>query len=157
MNSLSVNLNEVKLDAFEVLYHRNDEVRFMFIVKDGSVLTLKNSDGRIIPLNLASNSGFVGEESVFKKSHYDTSAIAMEPTTLIKIKKTDITEVLKNSPDWMKHLMDTISHRLISAEDILHEFKITDTKVMDNKDLDPGLEVKIQQALTNYTPRNWDS
>jgi CRP-like cAMP-binding protein len=157
MNSLSVNLNEVKLDAFEVLYNRNDEIRYMFIVKDGSVLSFKSTDGRIIPLNLAMNSGFIGEDAVFKLSHYDSAAIALEPTTLIKVKKSDIQEVLRNSPDWMKNLMDTLSHRLLSAEEILHEFKISDSRLMDNRDLDPGLEVKIKQALQNYEPRNWDA
>lgn len=152
MNSFpdSSELDTVTLLKDEVVFHEGDPVQFLYLVKQGSVRVIKETGGRIIPLNVAYEKEFVGEESIFNRESYVSTAISMENSELVRIKKEDILNVIYSCPDWINNLVKNIAERLNGAEEIIKEYKIIDSRLSEGKDIDPQQEVKIQKVIADY-------
>lgn len=137
----------------EVIFHEGDPVQFLYIVKQGSVRIVKETGGRIIPLNVAYEQEFVGEESIFNREAYSSTAIALENCELVRVKKADILNVIFNCPEWINNLIKNIADRLNYAEEIIKEYKIVDNRLSEGKDIDPQDEVKMQKSIADYAKK----
>lgn len=139
--------------AGEIIFHEGDPVQYLYIVKQGSVRVIKETAGRIIPLNVAYEQEFVGEESIFNRETYTSTAIAIENCELVRIKKADILNVIYNCPEWINNLVKNIADRLNSAEEIIKEYKIIDNRLSEGKEIDPKDEVKLQKSIEVYSKK----
>ena len=137
----------------EIIFHEGDAVQFLYIVKQGSVRIIKETGGRIIPLNVAREKEFVGEESILNRETYTSTAISLENTELVRVKKEDILSVIFNCPEWINNLVKNIADRLNHAEEIIKEYKIIDVTLSGGEEIDPRDEVKLKKSISEYSKK----
>ncbi|MFZ4713110.1 MAG: Crp/Fnr family transcriptional regulator [Bacteriovoracaceae bacterium] len=141
-------LNNTKyVSRHELVFQPGTAARGLFLVQSGKVMTFQVSDGRIIPLSLANAGDFLGEDAVFHQDNYVSYAVALEDSSLAPITKDSIMEVIMNSPDWVKNLVQTMATRLASTQDIIKEFKILDPELTDFVEMTPQLENQLNKIV----------
>jgi CRP-like cAMP-binding protein len=145
MNSSSNNIKY--FETFDLIFKPGQSVKDLYIVQSGKVITFNLSDGRIVPISMATSGDFLGHDAVFNKDQYVSYAVALDHTGVAPIKKNDISDILKNSPDWVRNLIETMSNRLNSTQEILSEFKIISSELTNDEDLSPQLEAQLLKIL----------
>jgi CRP-like cAMP-binding protein len=145
MNSSSNNIKY--FETFELIFKPGQSVKELFIVQSGKVLTFYISDGRIVPISMAMTGDFLGHDAVFNRDEYVCYAVALDHTGVAPIRKADITDILKNSPDWVRNLIETMSNRLNSTQEILSEFKIVSSELTNDEELNPKLEAQLLKIV----------
>jgi CRP-like cAMP-binding protein len=145
MNSSSNNIKY--FETFDLIFKPGQPVKDLFIVQSGKVITFQLSDGRIVPISMAGAGDFLGHDAVFNKDQYMSYAVALDRTGVAPIRKNDISDILKNSPEWVRNLIETMSNRLNSTQEILSEFKIISSELTNDEELTPQLEAQLLKIL----------
>ena len=145
MNSSSNNIKY--FETFDLIFKPGQPVKDLFIVQSGKVITFQLSDGRIVPISMAMSGDFLGHDAVFNKDQYMTYAVALDRTGVAPIRNNDISDILKNSPEWVRNLIETMSNRLNSTQEILSEFKIISSELTNDEELTPQLEAQLLKIL----------
>jgi CRP-like cAMP-binding protein len=116
----------VKFKNGQVVFAEGEASSFLYLVVSGRVQILKDEKGKLVPISSIGPQDFIGELSMFSDEARSASAIAVEDSELMVIKKSDIRKVLRSCPDWVSNIMMTISDRLRSTVDVLTEHRIID-------------------------------
>jgi CRP-like cAMP-binding protein len=150
-NSLSLNNAE---DFFEykkgqVIYAEGDDPAFVFIIATGKVRLVKEIEGRIIPVMMLKDKDVFGEGEILKNFNRHASAIAYTDCQVVKIKKGDLSRVLRSCPSWVGTIMQTFAERLNHTIDIISENKVFD-EAYQGEPLEPNEEVSIKNALEKF-------
>jgi CRP-like cAMP-binding protein len=145
MNSSSNNIKY--FETFDLIFKPGQPVKDLFIVQSGKVITFQLSDGRIVPISMAMSGDFLGHDAVFNKDQYMSYAVALDRTGVAPIRNNDISDILKNSPEWVRNLIETMSNRLNSTQEILSEFKIISSELTNDEELTPQLEAQLLKIL----------
>lgn len=101
----------------EVLYREGDPGNSMFVVKSGALKIYREHEGQQFILGHQFSGEAIGELEVF---HYDStrtaSVAAMEPTSLWKIHKKDMTKLALRYPKLLQKTIYILSERLTQAD-----------------------------------------
>lgn len=137
----------------KVIFAEGEKSSYLYIVMKGEVMIVKDENNRIIPITVVGEKDFIGELSMFSDEKRSASAIASEDTQLMMIKKNDIRQVLKECPDWVTNIMNTISDRLRSTVDLLREHRITDDMSSNMRSLSTEETNQFLSSLNEYRAR----
>jgi len=127
MNDTASNFDKpVKFKKGQVVFAQGEASSFLYLVVSGRVQILKDEKGKLLPISSIGPKDFIGELSMFSDEARSATAVAVEDSELMAIKKSDVRKVLRSCPDWVSNIMITISDRLRSTVDVLTEHRIID-------------------------------
>lgn len=133
----------------EIIFLDGDNSHHLYIIKKGRVRVIKENQGRLIPITILNEKEFLGELSIFADHARTATAVALEDTELVPIEKNEIKLILKTLPPWINELMQTLSNRLNSLDELIREHKIIDEDLTEGNRFAPGeehlLQVKIKE------------
>jgi len=104
------------------IYCEGNNSNYIFFILNGEVKTFKNNeDGKELITGIFKSKKFFGITSFVKNNPYDENAVAIKNTTLLKIAKIEIYNLIKQNPQLSVNFMDLISENLKSAnEQLIH-------------------------------------
>ena len=110
-------------------YERGDEVfaegdsaRDFFTVVEGRINVFRGTpDGRIVILENFGPGDPVGAVAVYEDLPYPATAVTLEPTTCLRIPKTDFYGLLESRPSLVRGLLMALTHRLVLLTNRLAE------------------------------------
>lgn len=131
-----------------VLFVEGEPSTYLYIIKTGSILILRDDNNRITPLANIGAKQFIGEISIFTDETRTANAIVTEDSQVYMVKKSDIKKVIRDCPEWLSEIMETLCDRLKHASDVLREHKITsDGQVLN---LNASQEKVYLEALAKH-------
>lgn len=116
----------VHLKKGQVLFAQGEGSSYLYIVVKGEIGIFLEENEKLIFLNTVGDKDFIGELSMFSNDTRNATAIALNDSSLMVIKKTDIQKVLKTCPDWITNIMLTLTDRLRNTVDVLREHRVVD-------------------------------
>lgn len=145
----------VDLKSGHVLFAEGERAHYLYLVVKGEVRIVREGDSRLIPIDVVKKGEFIGELSMFSPDESRSDcAVAVEDSSVLVFKKSDIQKVIRTCPPWVSTMMETLSERLKASLDVLREHKITDVAIMgEGYDLDPKTEKKLQKSIADYKKR----
>jgi CRP/FNR family transcriptional regulator, cyclic AMP receptor protein len=143
----------IQLKKDQVLFVEGESSAYLYIVVHGKIRIIKETENRLIPISVVGGKSFIGELSMFSDDVRSASAVAMEKTSVLMVKKTEIRKVLKTCPAWVSEIMQTLSGRLRGGLDILREHNIVDGASDTENSLTPEESKNIQGSLSAYRDR----
>lgn len=135
---------EIKLKQGEVLFKEGDSARNIYLVKEGILIGLKNTDSRIIKVGQFQSRDFIGVVNIFESKKYKESVVAELDSVLVVLPADEIRSVVGGSPEWINKLINTIMSRLDSGLELLAEHKISDEQ---SGEFHQELEAKYRKIL----------
>lgn len=110
--------------AGTVLFAQGDPSRYLYIVKRGKVMLLKNNGSHLNIIKVCNDKDILNEVSVLTKQPVEFAAIAKTEVELVLVEQKDILSVIKNSPEWVPEIFETLCERLKATEAIIHEHNL---------------------------------
>lgn len=97
----------------EVLFHQGDPSTTVFLVKDGSFKLVKvTEEGRETILLVAAKGDVLGEAALFRESFQPATAIAMDEARVCAINRSDLENVIRETPDLALQIITSLGARL---------------------------------------------
>lgn len=137
--------------AGTVLFAQGENSRFLYIVKRGKVMLLKTIGSHLNIIKVCSDKEILNEVSVLTKQPTEFAAIAKTDVELVLVEQKDILSVIKNSPEWVPDIFETLCERLKATEAIIMEHNLlaagekSSELIMSKED-----EKKYISALAEY-------
>lgn len=111
----------------EVLFAQGDNSRYLYIVKSGKVALIKANNNHLHIIKICGEKEILNEVSVLTKKPLDYSAVARSQVEVVLVEQKDILTVIKNSPDWVPEIFQTLCERLKSTEEMILEHNLQDS------------------------------
>jgi CRP/FNR family cyclic AMP-dependent transcriptional regulator len=97
----------------EAVFHSNDPVKYVYLVKSGRVrLYLLSDSGEEKAIAIIGKNGLLGESSVFLDQEYFASAITAIPTTLIRVAPEVFRQKILDCPLYSEQLFHMMSIKI---------------------------------------------
>ncbi|MEK6626854.1 MAG: cyclic nucleotide-binding domain-containing protein [Bdellovibrionota bacterium] len=138
------------LKANTVLFCEGEPSAYMYIVKRGKIQIVKEDRDTVIPISVLKSQDFVGELSLFDDAPRSASAIVVEDSEVILIKKNEIRKMLNTCPEWVSEILKTLCGRLKDSVEILRQHNIIDDLEADPKNISPERLVKFSKMIKDY-------
>ena len=143
--------DQITIPAGSLVFHEEDNVDAVFLVKSGRVLVVKEYQGRFYPLKIASAQGFLAETTANSStSQVGTTAITLEDSVLIPISKKDFESFIKTAPQWVGDLMKNFCERVAHAQELIAEHKIFDESLAKGFSFDSEKELFIRKLIKEH-------
>ncbi|OFZ14407.1 MAG: hypothetical protein A2X86_06060 [Bdellovibrionales bacterium GWA2_49_15] len=153
MSSGDSNADITSLKANTVLFSEGEPSAFMYIIKRGKVQIVKEDKDTVIPISILRAQDFVGELSLFDDAPRSASAIAIEDTEVILVKKNEIRKMLNTCPEWVTNILITLCDRLKSSVEILQQHHIVDDQEQDPKINSAERLAKLSKLIKEHKKR----
>lgn len=131
-----------------VLFTEGEPSTFLYIIKSGKVLLVREQGDGLVPLSVVGAGQFIGEISIFTDEPRSASAIIQEDAQLYLIKKSDIKNIVKTCPEWISDIIETLCMRLKHTTDVLKEHKLMADGSQTN--LTTEQEKTLRQAILDH-------
>ena len=120
LEHLAASIRVQSLRKGEVLFRKGSEGTALFIIKKGNIkISLPSSIGEEVILAIFSNGDFLGEMAILDGMPRSTDAVAIEPSELFVLSRSDFLSFLKNDEDTIKSILSVLSMRLRKTDDFL--------------------------------------
>ena len=104
----------------QAIFAQGDKADAMFYVQNGNVkLTVASKGGKKAVIAILRQGDFFGEGCLVRQSMRMSSATAIQPSTVVRVKRVAIVRLIDEDPDFAKHF---ISHLLSRIERIEEDF-----------------------------------
>jgi CRP-like cAMP-binding protein len=131
----------------DMLFRDGDKVDYVYLIKNGEIITLKENDGRLFPLGVFTTQDFVGAINTINGGKVRESAIAKSKCVLTPIPTKDISKVVDACDDWVADVLSNITQRLQGSFNLVAEHKL----VLDNCEIGENFtdedEAKYRKVL----------
>jgi signal transduction histidine kinase/predicted CoA-binding protein len=111
LEKLCAMVEEIRLPAGQELFAEGDPGDWAYIIKDGAVEIIKNSQGRGVLLAVQETGEVIGEMALLEDSPRMASVRARRDTTLLAIHQDQFYQLLDSSPTASKVLLQTVLAR----------------------------------------------
>jgi len=102
------------------VYCEGNNSNHIFYIINGEIKTFKNNEeGKELITGIFKNKEFFGITSFVKNNPYDENAVAIRNTTLLKINKEEIYNLIKQNPQLAINFIDLVSDNLKKANEHL--------------------------------------
>lgn len=102
------------------IYCEGNNSNHIFYIVKGKVKTFKNNEaGKELITGIFKKRSFFGFTSFIKNKAYDESAVALKKTTIQKITKQEVLNLVKQNPQLAINFMDLLSENLKNVKDQL--------------------------------------
>ncbi len=110
-----------------VIVFEEDRGDAMYLVASGQVkVVLIGEDGREVILSVLQEGNFFGEMALLDDEPRSAHVIAMEPSTLLVLRREDFQAQLRSTPEVAISLLKELSHRLRSADEKIGSLVLLD-------------------------------
>ena len=105
-----------------MVFAEGDAASDFFTVVEGRIKVIKGTpDGRIVILEIFGPGDPVGAVAVYEELPYPATAVALEPTTCLRIPKSEFYRLLESRPSLVRGLLMALTHRLVLLTNRLAE------------------------------------
>jgi CRP-like cAMP-binding protein len=94
--------------AGEVVFDKDDPGDAMYVVRSGTVDLL--AEGTV--LETVGDGGIFGEMALLDRAERSATAIAREPTTVVRVSRRRFQELIRQEPRFALHVMGVLADRL---------------------------------------------
>jgi len=109
--------------AGEVIFRQGDTGNCMFVIQDGEVEAIAESDGREFRLRTMGPNEFFGEMALFEKETRTATIRATKPTRILSIDKKNFLGGIHEDPSLAFRIVQTMSHRIRDLTDRLARYE----------------------------------
>jgi CRP-like cAMP-binding protein len=145
--SISMDENSIVLTEHSVVFHENSPSTGAYLIKSGSILCLKESQGRLYPVFKAQANDVIGEEFIGMIKNHAYSAITLEETVVVNIKPYLELEILEHAPVWINALLKTLSTRMIEAQELITANRLNENTFIKELNFDQNKEMEFKKLL----------
>lgn len=145
--TISLNSSTRIASKDEILFKEGDAPNKIYLVKDGSVLCLKRSKDRLIPILVAGAQQIVGEEAVLSKQPYGYTAVVRESSEIVEVDANTIVDTLDKAPYWLGALMATLGERMIGTTQAIAEHRIVAAELAGEAEYTPQEENRLKKLI----------
>ena len=96
----------------EVIFHQGDVGNTMFVIQDGEVEAVAESNGEEFRLRSMGPNEFFGEMALFEKEVRTATIRAIRPTRVLTIDKKNFLGGIHEDPSLAFRIVETMSHRI---------------------------------------------
>lgn len=107
--------------AGTVIFKQGKASKHLFLLKRGEVRLIKDNGQRLLVVRVCRGEEILNEVEVLNNKSAEYSAIALSEVELVKVDASDVRQVLKLGPSWIKDLLDTLCERLNHTEELIIE------------------------------------
>lgn len=113
----------------EIIYLAGDKGERLFVIHQGRVKISRISEsGKEQIIRILGPGDFMGELSLFIHSPLDSNAEALEQTTVCIIDSTKLSHIISSSPGIAVKIIEELSKRLQSAENLIESLGLHDVE-----------------------------
>jgi CRP-like cAMP-binding protein len=112
-----------KYEPGEVIFRVGDSGNCMYVIQEGEVEALAESDGREIRLRKMGPNEFFGEMALFEKEVRSATIRAIKPTRVLTVDKKNFLGGIHEDPSLAFRIVETMSHRIRDLTDRLAKFE----------------------------------
>jgi CRP/FNR family transcriptional regulator len=98
--------------AGEVIFRQGDTGNCMFVIQDGEVEAIAESNGREFRLRTMGPNDFFGEMALFENETRTATIRATKPTRILSIDKKNFLSGIHEDPSLAFRIVQTMSHRI---------------------------------------------
>ncbi|HMV18287.1 MAG TPA: cyclic nucleotide-binding domain-containing protein [Zoogloea sp.] len=107
--------------------HEGDRTDFVYFVLTGSLkVMVSDEDGREVILKILGQGEMFGEMGVLDDSPRSASVVAVSPSDLVTISKTDFKRLMQENFELAWHVMCNLAHRLRDADRKIESLALMD-------------------------------
>jgi CRP/FNR family transcriptional regulator len=118
-------LIEQSFDKRALIFNEGDPSDWFWIVASGKVkITKISQDGKEIILEIIHARDMFGAVAVLRHMPYPANAVAMEPTTTLKISRTNFMRVVDRFPEIMQMLFESLGTRLKDSHETMRNIAL---------------------------------
>jgi len=108
-----------------IIYFSGDKASFLFVVISGNVRLIKHSaDGKDVLIDILNPGDFLGTLQIFGEDNYKETAIAHTDACILSINNEDFRSVLNTIPSIAVNLVEILSERLKSSNDMIQQLSV---------------------------------
>ncbi|MFC1886739.1 Crp/Fnr family transcriptional regulator [Thermodesulfobacteriota bacterium] len=120
LSELAFLLRVQRVKKGEVLFRKESEGSTLYIIQEGAIkIVLSSKLGDEVIVTLFSKGDFFGEMSLLDGMPRSADAIAMEPSRLLLLNRSDFLRFLKKSDAAMETILSSLTIRLRKTDDLL--------------------------------------
>jgi CRP-like cAMP-binding protein len=112
-----------KYEPGEVIFRAGDSGNCMYVIQEGEVEALAETDGREIRLRTMGPNEFFGEMALFEKEVRSATIRAIKPTRVLTVDKKNFLGGIHEDPSLAFRIVETMSHRIRDLTDRLAKFE----------------------------------
>jgi CRP-like cAMP-binding protein len=109
--------------AGEVVFRQGDKGNCMFVIQDGEVEAVVESDGKELRLRTMGPNEFFGEMALFEKEVRTATIRAVKPSRILSIDKKNFLGGIHEDPSLAYRIVQTMSHRIRDLTDRLARYQ----------------------------------
>ncbi len=147
--NISIDEGALSINADQVLFRQGTESSGGYLIKSGSILCVKEHQGRLYPVYKAVAPEIIGEEFIGLINQHMYSAIANEDSEVIKLSSEQTLEIMEKAPEWIKSLLTTLSGRLQEVQNLIVTNRIMESSLSEELNFDQTREIAIKKQLAN--------
>lgn len=136
-----------KVEVENLLFKESTSAEFIFLVKSGTLLTVKEQNGRLVPTGTHKKGDFLGVSGGINRKVYDESCFTIEDVEVVPIPISEVSKIIDSNELWLKKIVNTTIDRLDSAINILAEHKIFDTAKSSDFVFSDEIEAKFRKLI----------
>ena len=107
----------------EVIFRQGDTGNCMYVIQNGEVEALAETDGHELRLRTMGPNDFFGEMALFEKEQRTATIRATKPTRLLTIDKKNFLGGIHEDPSLAFRIVETMSHRIRDLTDRLARYE----------------------------------
>ncbi|MDD5581904.1 MAG: Crp/Fnr family transcriptional regulator [Candidatus Marinimicrobia bacterium] len=101
----------------------------LFIISKGSVkISRINEDGKEVILSILSDGEFFGEMSILDGESRSANVVALEPSEVFMLKRSDFLDMLEKYPKISIHLLEELARRLRRSDQQIESLSLSDAE-----------------------------
>jgi len=107
----------------EVVFRQGDKGNCMFVIQDGEVEAVVDSDGSELRLRTMGPNEFFGEMALFEQEVRTATIRALKPSRILSIDKKNFLGGIHEDPSLAYRIVQTMSHRIRDLTDRLARYQ----------------------------------
>jgi CRP/FNR family cyclic AMP-dependent transcriptional regulator len=117
MEDLARRAPDTYLEQEDILYTPKEGTERLFILKKGRVQLYEvNRDGEEVTLSVIEDGNIFGEMALTSQSLYGLYVRAIEPSTVVSLRREDVEDLIRDTPDVGLRLVRELAERLHDSE-----------------------------------------
>ena len=141
-----MDMQPVTYGVGQVLFVQGEPSKTFYLIKTGEIRVFQEDDRGTFLLFICGPGDFVGETNVLTECSRHASAIVAEEASVYVFDKTDVGTVVEQCPEWIRHVLLTLSERVGSTLDMMVEHRIP---YLD-EEVDIVIPPKYRKAFERY-------
>ena len=107
----------------DVIFRQGESGNCMFVIQEGEVEAIAESDGKELRLRTMGPNEFFGEMALFEKETRTATIRAIRPTRVLTIDKKNFLGGIHEDPSLAFRIVKTMSHRIRDLTDRLAKYE----------------------------------